>query len=61
MDTRFQGKEGKGRGCFERTSRGCTLGLETGAPSRLTSLRATWAWCSRGESAQPLLQWRSGE
>lgn len=36
---------------------GGTLGLESGAPSRLMSLRATWAQCSRGELAQPLLQW----
>lgn len=63
MDTRFQEEEGEeeGRGCFERRSWGALLALRLGLRHASRLREATWAWRSRGESAQPLLQWRSGE
>ena len=49
------------RGCFERRSGGALLALRLGLRHASRLREATWAWRSGGESAQPLLQWRSGE
>lgn len=58
MDTKFFKR---GRSCFALKGLGCTLGLETGAPSRLTPLQATRARTPEGgEWTQPLLQGRGG-